>query len=79
MLARLESCVAACSMHRVLLTSRMYSIVTPKQFCGMLVDCFPFLMRPAPMVAVFVDEEEEEEGGGGEQQRGGGGVGGEGD
>lgn len=65
LLARLERCVAACSLHRVLLTSRMYSIVTPRQFCSLLVDCYPFMMRPAPMAAAFQEEEEEE---GGEEE-----------
>jgi hypothetical protein len=51
----------------------MYSIVTPKQFCGLMVDCFPYLMRPAPMVAVFVDGRDGGGGQGGEGGEGGGG------
>ena len=60
LLDSLEQSVAACAMHRALLASRLWSIVTPMQLCGLMADQWPFYCRAAPIAAVFEEEEEEE-------------------
>jgi hypothetical protein len=54
LLETIDRCAAACSLHRVIIGLRTYSIVTPLQFAGLVVDCYPFLMRPASLLAAFV-------------------------
>jgi len=57
LLETIERCAAACSMHRVLIGIRTYSIVTPVQCVGLVADCYPFMMRPGSLYSAFLDAE----------------------
>jgi hypothetical protein len=78
LIARFERAVAACSLHRALLASRLLSLVTPLQLAGLVADSFPFVVRSALLISGALDDDDDGGGGGCEDEGDDGGGAGDG-